>query len=73
MMLLTRISTTISYLGHLIKLLAVGIKRNILRIHGVGGAHRMDSILFPVRPRYNRSETFRKRYRGRRFLNIWER
>lgn len=58
------------YLRHLAILLGQGLKRNVFRIHGVGGAHRMREGA--VVANWNRSESFRRRYRGRHFLRIWE-
>jgi hypothetical protein len=62
--------TTIKYMWHFVKLFLVGLKRNVLRIHGVGGAHRIE--VASIRPRFERSYSFRRRYNGRHFLNIWE-
>lgn len=63
-------ATITSYISHLIRLLLAGIKRNILRIHGVGGGHRMRDGA--IRPSFEQDNRFRRKYNGKHFLNIWE-
>lgn len=62
--------TITKYILHGIWVVLVLFKRNVLRIHGAGGAHRIE--LNGIRPRFERSESFRRRYNGKHFLRLWE-
>ena len=60
----------IKFIWLLIKLTAIGFGRNVLRIGGHGGDHRMREGA--VVSRFARSDSYRRRYLGRHQRNIWE-